>query len=217
MSSTERHELPRTLVALPLEIVGMIIENLTPNDYAALSIVNKDFNAFFRQEEISKYAHRIYFPTSAAIVFSENQPEYRSHVRFEKQSERTGEDFRSTLRFFRRWMGDTPSSVTFIDDLTNNTTISWKGFLVDEDEGVLVYRKTYEKIVIKDLNRPLEEGFPTTTEVNLLDIPDVVSFLRNLRNSPVPGAALGANTMRLDQGCLFIIVEPVDQSNDIRR
>src|SRR5690606_10484178 len=103
-----------------------------------------------------------------------------------------------------RWRNSSPTDLHIIEDIAEGTATTLNGILVDEDEGILVYKRDYGEIIIRDLNKPLRKDCQEETKIILTQVDGlshcILSFDR--RNTVCEIEAL---QMRISNGCLLLI------------
>jgi hypothetical protein len=114
-----------SLITIPPEINRLILELLSSHDFMALRHTSRDFYRYFASQDISHFAHKLFFPLSSES----------------KKAQRTRYDFDYAYERSQRWKEGRPSNVTIINEVADGSASLSNGFLVDTENSLLAYQR----------------------------------------------------------------------------
>ncbi|RPB13325.1 hypothetical protein P167DRAFT_604948 [Morchella conica CCBAS932] len=124
-----------SLITIPPEINRLILELLSSHDFIALRHTSRDFYRYFASQDISHFAHKLFFPLSSES----------------KRAQRTRYDFDCAYERSQRWKEGRPSNITIINEVADGSASLSNGFLVDTENSLLAYQRARAIVVLKDL------------------------------------------------------------------
>ncbi|KAF8472014.1 hypothetical protein BDZ91DRAFT_760611 [Kalaharituber pfeilii] len=200
--SSGQPDTPR-LLKLPPEIICLIVHHISCRDFMVLRMVSKAFHAYFTEENICLYAHKLYFGNSSEVTRGAEKPYpgFPQRPFIGGGTSRTRLDFDNAYQRTRNWKLGQPTEVEVIDEVADGSVGSYSSIVVSPQEGLLIYQKSRGTLVIRDLNRP------SVQSETVIDLQAVLGECIMLRASSVLMRDGESIRFRLNRGRLLVTGE----------
>jgi len=201
---TERYQPQQlSLISLPPEIIGIIVDYLTAYDFMTLRLVSKTFLDYFTRDDICRYAHKVYFSNSSEVTRNVGlpYPGFQPRVFIEGGDSRTTADFDNSYVRNQKWKAGQPTDVEIIDPVADGSVGGSSSIMVEPQEGLVVYQKSRGILCIRDISKQEPEAV-TTVDLKVVLGDCIVTSSPNLTLRD--GQRI---RMRLNRGRLFLAGE----------